>query len=35
LILRLQRAGVPVVVLRRGDDLSARLGVSEPKAAVG
>jgi len=35
LILRLQRAGVPVVVLRRGDDLAARLGVSEPKAAVG
>jgi uncharacterized protein (DUF58 family) len=35
LILRLQRAGVPVVVLRRGDDLGARLGASELKAAVG
>ena len=35
LILRLQRAGVPVVVLRRGDDLTARLGASELKAAVG
>jgi uncharacterized protein (DUF58 family) len=35
LILRLQRAGVPVVVLRRGDDLAARLGASELKAAVG
>jgi uncharacterized protein (DUF58 family) len=35
LILRLQRAGVPVVVLRRGDDLAARLGASELRAAVG
>ena len=35
LILRLQRAGVPVVVLRRGDDLGTRLGASELKAAVG
>ena len=35
LILRLQRAGVPVVVLRRGEDLAARLGASEVKAAVG
>jgi uncharacterized protein (DUF58 family) len=35
LILRLQRAGVPVVVLRRGDDLTARLGASELRAAVG
>jgi uncharacterized protein (DUF58 family) len=35
LILRVQRAGVPVVVLRRGDDLAARLGASELKAAVG
>jgi uncharacterized protein (DUF58 family) len=35
LILRLQRAGVPVVVLRRGDDLAGRLGASELKAAVG
>ena len=35
LILRLQRAGVPVAVLRRGDDLAARLGGFEVKAAVG
>jgi hypothetical protein len=26
---------VPVVVLRRGDDLAARLGASELRAAVG
>jgi uncharacterized protein (DUF58 family) len=35
LILRLQRAGVPVVVLRRGDDLAGRLGASDLRAAVG
>ena len=31
-ILRLHRAGVPVVVLRRGDDLAARLGAEEMRA---
>jgi len=31
-LLRLQRAGVPVVVLRRGDDLAARLGAQELRA---
>jgi uncharacterized protein (DUF58 family) len=31
-LLRLQRAGVPVVVLHRGDDLAARLGAQELKA---
>ncbi|HSK14943.1 MAG TPA: DUF58 domain-containing protein [Gaiellaceae bacterium] len=33
-LLRLERSGVPVVVLRRGDDLGARLG-AEPLRAVG
>lgn len=32
LLLRLQRAGVPVIVLRRGDDLAARLGASDLRA---
>lgn len=31
-ILRLHRAGVPVIVLRRGDDLAARLGAEELRA---
>jgi uncharacterized protein (DUF58 family) len=31
-LLRLQRAGVPVIVLRRGDDLSARLAAGELRA---
>ncbi len=31
-ILRLHRAGVPVIVLRRGDDLAARLGAEEMRA---
>ena len=31
-ILRLQRAGVPVLVLRRGDDLAARLTAGELRA---
>jgi uncharacterized protein (DUF58 family) len=31
-LLRLQRAGVPVIVLRRGDDLAARLGADELRA---
>jgi uncharacterized protein (DUF58 family) len=34
-VLRLERAGVPVAVLRRGDDLAARLGASQAEAAVG
>jgi uncharacterized protein (DUF58 family) len=36
-LLRLQRAGVSVVVLRRGDDIAARLSAdpSRPEAAVG
>jgi uncharacterized protein (DUF58 family) len=34
-LLRLQRAGVPVVVLRRGDDLVARLSADSVRAAVG
>jgi len=35
LILRLERGGVPVAVLRRGDDLAAKLGDNSVKAAVG
>jgi hypothetical protein len=34
-ILRLERAGVPVAVLRRGDDLVSVLGGSQLGAAVG
>jgi uncharacterized protein (DUF58 family) len=34
-ILRLERAGVPVAVLRRGDDLASALGGSQVGAAVG
>jgi uncharacterized protein (DUF58 family) len=34
-LLRLQRAGVPVVVLRRGDDLAGKLSPASLKAAVG
>jgi uncharacterized protein (DUF58 family) len=34
-LLRLQRAGIAVVVLRRGDDLAAKLGAEELRAAVG
>ncbi|HJS69499.1 MAG TPA: hypothetical protein VJ744_01750, partial [Gaiellaceae bacterium] len=34
-ILRLERAGVPVAVLRRGDDLVSVLGRSQLGAAVG
>ncbi|HXV57562.1 MAG TPA: DUF58 domain-containing protein [Gaiellaceae bacterium] len=33
-LLRLERAGVPIVILRRGDDLAARLG-AESLRAVG
>lgn len=34
-LLRLERAGIPVVVLRRGDDLAERLGASEaPEVAL-
>jgi hypothetical protein len=35
LILRLERGGVPVVVLRRGDDLASKLGDNSVKAALG
>jgi uncharacterized protein (DUF58 family) len=35
LVLRLQRGGVPVAVLRRGDDLVAKLGAQMIGAAVG
>ena len=35
LVLRLQRGGVPVAVLRRGDDLAAKLGAQSIGAAVG
>ena len=35
LVLRLQRGGVPVAVLRRGDDLAAKLGDQSVGAAVG
>jgi uncharacterized protein (DUF58 family) len=31
-LLRLQRAGVPVIVLRRGDDLAARLAADDLRA---
>ena len=31
-LLRLQRAGVPVLILRRGDDLAAALGAGELRA---
>ena len=34
-IMRLERAGVPVAVVRRGDDLAAVLGSQEVGAAVG
>jgi uncharacterized protein (DUF58 family) len=34
-VLRLQRGGVPVAVLRRGDDLGAKLGPQTIGAAVG
>jgi uncharacterized protein (DUF58 family) len=34
-ILRLQRGGVPVAVLRRGDDLAGKLGAQSLGAAVG
>jgi uncharacterized protein (DUF58 family) len=34
-LIRLQRAGVPVVVLRRGDDLADKLGSESLRAAVG
>jgi uncharacterized protein (DUF58 family) len=34
-VLRLQRGGVPVAVLRRGDDLAAKLGAQTIGAAVG
>jgi uncharacterized protein (DUF58 family) len=34
-VLRLQRGGVPVAVLRRGDDLAAKLGAQTVGAAVG
>jgi uncharacterized protein (DUF58 family) len=34
-VLRLQRGGVPVAVLRRGDDLVAKLGAQPLGAAVG
>jgi uncharacterized protein (DUF58 family) len=34
-LLRLQRAGIAVAVLRRGDDLAAKLGAEDLKAAVG
>jgi len=32
LLLRLQRAGVPILVLRRGDDLAAELSAGELRA---
>jgi uncharacterized protein (DUF58 family) len=35
LVLRLQRGGVPVAVLRRGDDLGAKLGPQRVELAVG
>jgi uncharacterized protein (DUF58 family) len=35
LVLRLQRAGVPVAVLRRGDDLTAKLSADVLREAVG
>jgi uncharacterized protein (DUF58 family) len=34
-VLRLQRGGVPVAILRRGDDLVAKLGAQTVGAAVG
>jgi uncharacterized protein (DUF58 family) len=34
-LLRLQRAGIPVVVLRRGDDLAGKLTADNVRAAVG
>jgi hypothetical protein len=34
-LIRLQRAGVPLVVLRRGDDLAGKLGAEAFEAAVG
>jgi hypothetical protein len=35
LVLRLQRGGVPVAIVRRGDDLVAKLGGQTIGAAVG
>ena len=35
LVLRLERGGVPVAILRRGDDLGAKLGAQTIGAAVG
>jgi uncharacterized protein (DUF58 family) len=34
-VLRLQRGGVPVAVLRRGDDLASTLGAQPVEAAIG
>jgi len=34
-ILRLERAGVPVAILRRGDDLASKIGAQTMGAAVG
>jgi uncharacterized protein (DUF58 family) len=34
-ILRLERAGVPVAILRRGDDLASKIGAQTVGAAVG
>jgi uncharacterized protein (DUF58 family) len=34
-LIRLQRAGVPLVVLRRGDDLAGKLGAEAFEASVG
>src|SRR5919201_4235358 len=34
-VLRLQRGGVPVAVLRRGDDLNVKLGTQSLEVAVG
>jgi hypothetical protein len=34
-LLRLERAGIPVAVLRRGDDLVEKLTPARPEAAVG
>ena len=33
-LLRLQAAGIPVAVLRRGDDLAARLGAAAVRKAA-
>jgi hypothetical protein len=34
-LLRLQRAGIPVAIVRRGDDLAAVLGPDPLRTAVG